>query len=110
MLVAVSWGDFLLVEAMYRSLAESKDEEEMCVPLLHTVQARQSTVRSTASFCPSFHILQRCRNGSPRAASHACTFGNPGSARCWQLITWSLQTVSLCAAQMAVEKHKQKHV
>lgn len=40
-LVAVSRAGFLLVEAMCRCLAESKDEEEMRVPLQDTVQQDQ---------------------------------------------------------------------
>lgn len=49
-LVAVSWADFLPVEAMCRSLAEPKDEEKKCVPPLHAIKARHSIAGSTSSF------------------------------------------------------------
>lgn len=51
-----------------RSLAEFEDEEETCVPPLHTVKPRHSMAGSTASFFSSYCISQGCRNGSPSAS------------------------------------------
>lgn len=93
---AVSWADFLPVEAMCRSLAEPKDEEKKCVPPLHAVKARHSVAGSTSSFFWSYHIFQGYSNRSPRAASHERTFGNPGSALRCHFILGSLQNVALC--------------
>lgn len=104
-LVAVSRADFLLVEATCRCLAESKDEEEMCVPLQDTAQQDQHQAFALVT------TFSRAAGMGPPVQHHVNgTFGNPGSALWCQFILGAVQTVSLCPSGMAMEKHRWKHV